>query len=103
MIEVKDKAAFDKAVKSNKAVVADFWAPWCGPCKMVLPLVERISKDYTDVTFLKVDVEENRELAAEYKVASVPSLLFFKNGQLQKTEVGVKSQAVIEENVNALL
>jgi len=81
---VKDKADFDGKLKDagEKLVVVDFFATWCGPCKMIAPKVQVMSeKTYTNVVFLKVDVDENEEIATEYKVSAMPTFMFFKNGK----------------------
>ncbi|GAB6022345.1 Thioredoxin-2 [Chamberlinius hualienensis] len=81
---VSDKADFDNqlAEAGKKLVVVDFFAQWCGPCKIIAPKVEAMSQVYTDVVFLKVDVDENDEVAATYKISCMPTFAFFKNGKL---------------------
>ena len=84
-----------EVLKSDKPVLVDFFATWCGPCKMLMPTVDEIANERTDIKVGKVDVDENMEFAKEYKVFSVPTLLAFKDGKLIKQMVGVQSKEQI--------
>ena len=84
-----------EVLKSDKPVLVDFFATWCGPCKMLMPTVDEIANERADIKVGKVDVDENMELAKEYKVFSVPTLLAFKDGKLIKQMVGVQSKEQI--------
>ena len=77
-------------------VLVDFWATWCGPCKMIAPFVEAIDEKRTDVKVGKIDVDNEPELAIRYKIMSIPTLLVFKNGQLVDKAIGLRSQEQIE-------
>ena len=79
---IKDEAEFDALLAETKSVFVDFYADWCGPCKMVSPLVEKLSGTNTDVTFVKVNVDDVPELAQRYGVMSIPTLIAVKNGEL---------------------
>ena len=79
-----------EVLKADKTVLVDFWASWCGPCKMVGPIIDEIANEVTDVKICKVNVDEQPELAKEYKVMSIPTLIVFKDGQMVKREVGAK-------------
>ncbi len=79
--QISTAAEFDALLKANKSVFVDFFATWCGPCKMVGPVVEKISEDMTDVTFVKVDVDQVGDLAQRYGIMSIPTLLAFKDGE----------------------
>lgn len=81
-----------EVLKADKTVLVDFWASWCGPCKMVGPIIDEIANEVTDVKICKVNVDEQPELAKEYKVMSIPTLIVFKDGQMVKREVGAKSK-----------
>lgn len=82
---------------SDKPVLVDFWASWCGPCQMLGPIIEELDAELTDVLVAKVDVDEEQSLAMEHKVASIPTLLLFKNGQLAERMVGFHDKDEILE------
>jgi thioredoxin 1 len=85
-------------------LVVDFWATWCGPCRMLAPIIEELSKEYEGrITVGKCDVEENEDLAAEFGIRNIPTILFFKNGEVVDKVVGAVAKAKIEEKMNALL
>lgn len=92
-----NKESFDKALDQGKLMMVDFWADWCGPCRMLGPVLEQLAADRPDVTVAKVDVDENMSLAAAYGVESIPMLLVFKNGQLVNKSIGFVSQPEIEK------
>ena len=99
---ILNKENFDKEVlESDKLVLVDFWATWCGPCQMIAPVIEEIAKECSDkVKVGKVNVDDNQELAIKYGVMSIPTLLFFKNGNLVNTVVGFHSKSEIVEILN---
>lgn len=91
------KANFDQLVRSSdKPVLLDFWAPWCGPCRMVGPIVDEISDSRSDILVGKVNVDEEMELATEFGVSSIPTLVVMKGGQVAATAVGYRPKADIE-------
>lgn len=91
MALVIKKEDFQKEVlESDVPVLVDFYATWCGPCKMLSPVIDQISKENTDIKIFKVDVDEERELASEYGVMSIPTLIVFKNGEETKRATGVR-------------
>ncbi|MCR4605704.1 MAG: thioredoxin [Eubacterium sp.] len=90
------KETFEAEVlKSDKPVIVDFWAEWCGPCKMLSPIVDKVAEANDDIKVCKVDVDTNQELAMEYKTMSIPTLIAFKDGSEYKRSVGVISKSEI--------
>jgi len=95
---------FQELVSGNKPLLIDFWAEWCGPCRMVGPIVDELAEEYADqVVVGKVNTEENDELASEFGILSIPTLLFFKNGEIVDKLVGAASKSLIETKLKGLL
>ena len=95
-----NKGNFESEVLgSEKPVLVDFWAPWCGPCRMVLPIVEEIAKENEHIKVCKINVDEQPELANRYGVMSIPTLMVFKEGKLVKKNMGAMPKAKILEMV----
>ena len=103
-IEISD-ATFDKLVlQSDKPVIVDFWATWCGPCRMVGPIIEELSSDYEGKAVVgKLDVDQNQEFAAKFGVRNIPTVLVFNKGELVARQVGVAPKATYSEALDALL
>lgn len=104
-VEITD-ANFNELVRSSgdKPVMIDFWAVWCGPCKMIAPVVEELSGEYGDKAVIgKLDVDNNPNVSVEFGIRSIPTILFFKNGQVVDRQVGVVPKNVLAQKLNALL
>lgn len=99
-IQHLSKSTFDEAVAGEDLVVVDFFATWCGPCKMLAPLVERKAEEHADVHFYKVDIDEENDLASRYKVMSVPTLIYLKAGKEVGKSVGLVSPADMENEIS---
>lgn len=85
-----------EVLQAGQTVLVDFWAGWCGPCKMLSPIVEQIAEEHPEVKVCKVNIDEEASLAMDYKVMSIPTLLVFKNGSIANQSVGVQSKTDIE-------
>ena len=95
-------AAQGKAKASGKLVMIDFAAEWCGPCKLVAPVLEKLEGEREDIRFAKVDVDNNQELAVKYDVRSIPTLLLFNNGEVMGTLVGAANEKAISGMIDSL-
>ncbi len=99
-IVIANKENFHKEVMlSEKPVLVDFWAPWCGPCRMVLPLVEEIAEERDDIKVVKINVDEEPELASQFQIMSIPTLMVVKEGEVVSKTMGARPKA----QINALL
>ncbi len=91
-------------INTGKPVVIDFWATWCGPCRMVAPLIEALAKDYEGQAIIgKCDIEEDEDLPTQYGVRNIPTILFLKDGQVVDKQVGATQRATLEQKLKAIL
>lgn len=104
VIEVKDATFEDQVINANEPVLVDFWAEWCGPCRMMAPVIEQMAQDYSGkMKVAKLNVDENPESASNYGVMSIPTLILFKNGQAVERFVGFRPKQELARLVDAKL
>lgn len=103
-LEITDANFEEQVLKSDKPVMVDFWAAWCGPCKMVGPIIDDISEEYKEKAVVgKLDVDANQEFAAKYGVRNIPTVLIFKNGEIVGRQVGVAPKNAYTDALDQLL
>ena len=104
MLEVTDENFNAEILNSDLPALVDFWAEWCGPCRMVSPLVEELANDYNGkIKVAKMDVDQNRETPTRFGIRNIPTLIFFKGGEVTQTIIGVQPKSQIEEEIKKLL
>jgi thioredoxin 1 len=94
IITLTEKNFSELVLESKAPVLVDFWADWCGPCKMIAPVLEELAEKQEKVTIAKLDVQENQQLAAQYQVMSIPTLLLFEGGQIKNRITGADKEAI---------
>jgi thioredoxin 1 len=103
MSEVTDNNFQAEVIESERPVLVDFWAPWCGPCRMVTPVLEEIASERPDLRIVKLNVDENQQTAASFQVLSIPTLILFKRGQPVKTVIGAYPKKKLEQELEPAL
>ncbi|MCK5576937.1 MAG: thioredoxin [Dehalococcoidales bacterium] len=104
VIDVSDQTFENEVIKSSLPVLLDLWAPWCGPCRMVAPVIEGLAEKYEGrVKFCRLNVDENPQTAVRYSIMSIPTLLFFKDGQVADTVIGAVPERTLQPKIDALL
>ena len=104
MAVIATNTTFDGLLQDEKLVIVDFWAVWCGPCRMIGPILEEISEEMADrVTVVKCNVDDWEDIAMRYRIMNIPTLLFFRNGEIVDRHVGAAPKAALVEKINSLL
>ena len=101
--EVTDNNFQAEVIESDKPVLVDFWAPWCGPCRVVGPVLEEIASERDDLRIVKLNVDENQQTAAAFEVLSIPTMILFKNGQVAKKVIGAYPKKRLESELESEL
>ena len=104
MPKVATNTNFTELVNDSKLVIVDFWATWCGPCRMISPILDELEEEMADqITVVKVNVDDADEIAAQYRIMSIPTLLFIKNGQIVDKTVGAMPKPALADKIKANL
>ena len=104
MAKIATNTSFDELLQSEKLVIVDFWATWCGPCRMLSPLLDEVEAEMEDkVEVVKVNVDDADEIAMRFRIMSIPTLLFFKNGQMGDRAGGAMPKSALVDKINANL
>jgi thioredoxin 1 len=103
-IELNSETFKENTSQNDKITMVDFWAPWCGPCKIIGPIVDELANEYGDKAIIaKLNVDENPEIAAQLGIRNIPTILFFKNGEVVDKVVGMNSKSTLENKINSLI
>jgi len=104
VLEINDQSFENEVLKATQPVLLDLWAPWCGPCRMVGPVIDKLSEQYTGkFKFCKMNVDNNQNTAARFNVMSIPTLIFFKGGKAVDTVIGAQSESALNAKIDSLL
>ena len=104
MAKIATNTTFEELLQDSRLVIVDFWATWCGPCRMLSPLLDEVEEEMADkIVVVKVNVDDADEVAAQFRIMNIPTLLFFKNGQIVDKTVGAMPKPALEERINANL
>jgi thioredoxin 1 len=103
LTDVTDNSFQAEVLESDKPVLVDFWAPWCGPCRVVAPVLEEIASERDDLRIVKLNVDENQQTAAAFDVLSIPTMILFKNGQVAKKVIGAYPKKRLESELESSL
>ena len=104
MAEIATNSTFDELLQDERLVIVDFWAVWCGPCRMIAPLLDQISEEMAEqVSVVKCNVDDCEDIAMRYRIMNIPTLLFFKNGEMVDRTVGAMPKAALVEKIQSLI
>jgi thioredoxin 1 len=101
--EVTDSSFQAEVLEADQPVIVDFWAPWCGPCRMVAPVLEEIAGERADVKVVKLNIDENQQTAADFEVLSIPTIMLFRHGQVAKKVIGAMPKKRLEAELEPAL
>jgi thioredoxin 1 len=103
-LDVTDATFEDEVLKSDKTILVDFWAEWCGPCRAVSPILDQIASEHSDkITVVKLNVDDNPQTAAKYQITSIPAMKVYQGGEVVKTVIGAKPKPALEADLAAFL
>jgi thioredoxin 1 len=103
-LDVTDATFEDEVLKSDKTILVDFWAEWCGPCRAVSPILDQIAAEHSDkITVVKLNVDDNPQTAAKYQITSIPAMKVYRGGEVVKTVIGAKPKPALEADLAAFL
>ena len=104
MAKIATNTSFDGLLEDERLVIVDFWATWCGPCRMLSPLLDEVEEEMADkILVVKVNIDDAEEIAMRYRIMSIPTLIFFKNGEMVDRSVGAMPKNVLVDKINANL
>ena len=100
ILNITEKSEFDKIIQTNELVIVDFWATWCGPCRMLGTVIDEYSNENPDAVLVKINVDDAKGLASDYDVASLPTIMIFKNGNINASKIGYLTKSVFEKYIS---